>query len=83
MGIAAIPVHPGEILLEELIERKWTQKHLAEVIGRLLQLVNNIVNRRAGISLETALDLSEGFGTTAQFWMNLDSSYFRSPSEAC
>lgn len=72
---AAIPIHPGEILLEELIERKWTQKHLAEVIGRPLQLINNIINGRAGISAETALDFAEVFGTSAQFWMNLDSNY--------
>ncbi|HOF88640.1 MAG TPA: HigA family addiction module antitoxin [Armatimonadota bacterium] len=71
----AIPIHPGEILQEELDARGWTQKGFAEQIGRPPQLINNIVNGRAGISAETALDFSDAFGTSAQFWMNLDSNY--------
>ncbi|MHB9026272.1 MAG: HigA family addiction module antitoxin [Armatimonadota bacterium] len=71
----AIPIHPGEILQEELAARGWTQKHLAELIGRPIQLINNIINGRSGISAETALDLAAVFGTSAQFWMNLDSNY--------
>ncbi len=71
----AIPIHPGEILQEELAARGWTQKHLAETMRRPLQLVNNIIHGRAGISAETALDLAEVFETSAQFWMNLDSQY--------
>jgi HTH-type transcriptional regulator/antitoxin HigA len=71
----AIPIHPGEILQEELAARGWTQKQLAATMGRPLQLVNNIIHGRAGISAETALDLAEVFETSAQFWMNLDSQY--------
>ena len=71
----AMPIHPGEILEEELEARNWTQKYLAELMGRPVQLVNNIVNGRSGISAETAIDLAEIFGTSAQFWMNLDTNY--------
>jgi HTH-type transcriptional regulator/antitoxin HigA len=70
-----LPIHPGEILLEEIEARGWTQKHLAEVMGRPLQLINNIIHGRSGISAETALDLAETFDTSAQFWMNLDGNY--------
>jgi len=73
--IPPIAIHPGEILQEELEARNWTQKHLAELMNRPIQLVNNIINGRSGISSETALDLAAIFGTSAQFWMNLDSSY--------
>ncbi len=72
---SAVPIHPGEILQEELEARDWTQKHLAELMHRPIQLVNNIINGRSGISAETALDLAEIFGTSAQFWINLDSNY--------
>lgn len=71
----AIIIHPGEILQEELEARGLTQKGFAEQIGRPLQLINNIVNGRSGISAETALDFAEAFDTSTQFWMNLDSNY--------
>ncbi len=71
----AIIIHPGEILQDELEARGWTQKGFAGQIGRPLQLINNIINGRSGISAETALDFAEAFGTSAQFWMNLDSNY--------
>ncbi len=71
----AIPIHPGEIVQEELEERGWTQKGFAEKIGRPMQLINNIIDGRSGISAETALDFAEAFGTSAQFWLNLDSNY--------
>jgi HTH-type transcriptional regulator/antitoxin HigA len=71
----AIPIHPGEILQEEIEARGWTQKHLAELMGRPIQLINSIINGRSGVSAETAIELAEIFGTSAQFWMNLDSNY--------
>jgi len=70
-----IAIHPGETLKEELEARGWTQSYLAEKIGRPVQLINMIVNERKGISEDTALDFSEAFGTSAEFWMNLDVQY--------
>lgn len=73
--VPAMAVHPGEILKEALEEHDMTQKELAEKIGRPVQLISGIVNGHKGITAETALDLAEAFGTSAEFWMNLDSYY--------
>ncbi len=71
----AVAIHPGELLQEELQARGWTQTFLADAIGRPLQLINNIITGRSGISADTALDFAEIFGTSAHFWANLDSNY--------
>ena len=65
----------GKLTYPSLIGLEASRKHLAETMRRPLQLVNNIIHGRAGISAETALDLAEVFETSAQFWMNLDSQY--------
>jgi HTH-type transcriptional regulator/antitoxin HigA len=69
------PVAPGEILRDELSARCWTQRQLAQRLGRPFQLVNEIINGRKQITAETALDLAEAMGTSAEFWMNLESNY--------
>lgn len=69
------PVSPGEILRDELQARRWTQKQLAVKIRRPAQVVNEIINARKQITAETALSLSEAFGTSAEMWMNLESNY--------
>lgn len=66
---------PGEFIREELEARGWTQEDLVEIIGRDTRLVNEIINGRRSITPETASALGEAFGTGAQFWMNLQSSY--------
>lgn len=66
---------PGEILKDELEARGWTQTDLAEVLGRPPRVVNEIVTGRRGITPETAKGLAEALGTTAQFWMNLESAW--------
>lgn len=70
------PVHPGEILREDLL------KPLAISINRLgrdlrvpVTRVSEIVNGRRGISADTALRLARYFGTTPEFWMNLQAAY--------
>ena len=75
--VPAILIHPGEVLKEEIVARRMTQKELAEKMGRPMQIVSLIINGRKGISEETALDLEKAFGgeLSAQFWINLDSSY--------
>lgn len=67
--------HPGEYLLDMLNERGWTQTEFAEIIGRPLQLVNGIVNKKKGITPETAHEIAAALGTSAKLWMNLDSAY--------
>ncbi len=70
------PVHPGEILREDLM------KPLGISINRLARdlrvpptRASEIVNSRRGISADTALRLARYFGTTPEFWLNLQSAY--------
>lgn len=66
------PTHPGEMLLEEyLTPMKLTQRELADAIYVPYQWVNDIVNRRRGISPSTALRLAKFFGMSPDFRMNL------------
>jgi HTH-type transcriptional regulator/antitoxin HigA len=67
--------HPGEFLRDELDERGWSQVEFAEIIGRPVQLVNEIVAGKRGITPETAKELGAALGTSAEFWMNLDAMY--------
>ena len=66
------PTHAGEMLLEEfLIPLGLTQQELANAIHVPYQRINEIINRRRGITPSTALRLAKFFSTSADFWMNL------------
>jgi addiction module HigA family antidote len=66
------PTHAGEMLLEEfLIPLALTQQELANAIHVPYQRVNEIINRRRGITPSTALRLAKFFSTSPDFWMNL------------
>ena len=66
------PTHPGEMLSEEfLIPMGVTQRQLADAIHVPYQRINEIVNRRRGITPSTALRLAKFFGMSPDFWMNL------------
>ncbi len=66
------PTHPGEMLLEEfLIPMGVTQRELSKKIHVPYQRINEIVNKRRGITPSTALRLSKFFGVSEDFWMNL------------
>ena len=66
------PTHPGEMLLKEfLIPMKITQKELASSIHVPYQRVNEIVNKKRGVTPSTALRLSYFFGVSEDFWLNL------------
>lgn len=66
------PTHPGEMLLEEFLNPMGlTQQDLADAIAVPYQRVNEIVNGRRGVTPSTALRLSKYFGTSTEFWMNL------------
>ena len=66
------PSHPGEILLEEfLLPLGMTQRELASAILVPFQRVNEVVRGRRGVTPSTALRLSKFFGTTPDFWLNL------------
>jgi antitoxin HigA-1 len=66
------PPHPGEILREEfLLPMAISQKALAERIGMTQAQVSLLVNGDLGVTATTAKRLAQAFGTSAEFWMNL------------
>jgi antitoxin HigA-1 len=73
--LARTPIHPGEILGDELEETGLSAKRLADVIevppNRLYQLLAG----KRSMTADTALRLSRYFGMSADFWMNLQSAY--------
>ncbi len=70
------PVHPGKMLREEfLVPMGLSANALALAIGVPATRVGEIVNERRGISADTALRLGRYFRMSAEFWMNLQSSY--------
>ena len=69
----AIP--PGEILAEELKARGMTQKELARQMGRPEQAISEIINAKKGITAETAIQLEEALGPSAQFWLGIQLTY--------
>ena len=72
----ALSITPGDILLEEfLIPMEVSQNKLAKCINVSPSRINSIINGERTITAETALRLSEYFGNSAQFWLNLQSHY--------
>lgn len=70
------PIHPGEILLEELLEPLGvSQYRLALTIGVPPRRINEIVHGRRAITPDTALRLSRALGTSERFWLNLQNRY--------
>jgi HTH-type transcriptional regulator / antitoxin HigA len=72
---------PGEFIREEIEARGWTQGDLAQILGRPLRLVNELIAGKKQVTPDTARGLAEAFGTDALYWMNLDSAYRLSNSE--
>jgi len=71
-----IPTHPGEILLEEFLEPlNLTQVALSKHLNIPVQRINEIVRGKRGITPDTAWLFSKAFGTTPQFWLNLQMQY--------
>jgi HTH-type transcriptional regulator/antitoxin HigA len=67
---------PGDYIRDELDARGWTQGDLAQIMGRPLQLVNELVSGKKQITPETAMGLARAFGDDdALYWMNLDNMY--------
>jgi len=69
------PVHPGEILKDELAERGLSSTRLAAEIGVPGNRVSEIIAGRRSISADTALRLAAYLGPSAKFWLNLQQSY--------
>ena len=69
-------VHPGEVLLEEFLkEFQISQNRLGRDIGMSPRAVNEIVHGKRSVTANSALRLAKYFGTTPEFWLNLQTSY--------
>ncbi len=73
--MSLIPIHPGEHLAEELKELGMSAARLARQIEVPTNRITGILNGRRSITGDTALRLAHFFGTTAEFWLNLQSIY--------
>ena len=71
-----LPIHPGEILLEEFMQPLGlSQNALANALHVTPRRINEIVNGKRKITADTALRLAKFFGNSAEFWMNLQYKY--------
>lgn len=69
------PVHPGEVLSEELEELGVSPTELARQIAVPPNRISQIINGKRHLSADTALRLGHWFGTSAQFWTNLQNQF--------
>lgn len=69
------PIHPGEVLKDEIEEIGLTQSALAKHIGVLPKTINEICRGKRGISAEMAMKLSKALGASPQFWLNLQNNW--------
>ena len=69
------PVHPGEVLREEIDDLGLSENTLAKAIGVPANRVTAILNGQCGVTAEMAVRLGRYFDTTAQFWLNLQQAW--------
>lgn len=73
--MARTPIHPGEHLAEELKEIGMSAAELSRRIDVPVNRVTGIINGQRGITADSALRLGHFFGTSAEFWLNLQKIY--------
>ena len=73
--MARTPIHPGEHLAEELRELNISAAELARQIDVPVNRVTGIINGQRSITADTALRLGHWFGTSPEFWLNLQKLY--------
>ena len=69
------PVHPGEVLRDELDALGLSANALSKALGVPVNRVTMILNGQRGVSADTALRLARYFGTTPQLWLNLQKTW--------
>ena len=69
------PIHPGEILADELTELNLSANALARALYVPANRISEIVGGRRTVTADTALRLARYFGTSARFWLNLQQSH--------
>jgi HTH-type transcriptional regulator/antitoxin HigA len=73
--LAAEVFPPGDFIKEEIDARGWTQNDLADITGKSVRLISEVVSGRRTVTPDTARALADAFGTSAQLWMNMESAY--------
>jgi addiction module HigA family antidote len=73
--MARTPIHPGEVLAEELRALNVTASELARQLKVPANRITGIINGTRSVSADTALRLGHWFGMSAEFWLNLQKSY--------
>ncbi len=69
-------IHPGDVLLEEFLQEYGiSQNRLGREIGMSPRAVNEIVHGKRSLTANSALRIAKFFGTSAEFWLNLQTSY--------
>jgi antitoxin HigA-1 len=76
------PVHPGEILKDEIEARGLSANALAIALRTPSGRITDILNGKRGVSPETAMRLARYFGNSARFWLNLQTGYELAVAEA-
>jgi addiction module HigA family antidote len=69
------PIHPGELLRDELQEIGVSLNQLARALRVPMNRISAIVNGKRAITVNTAMRLARYFGTSPQYWLNLQSAY--------
>ena len=70
-----LPIHPGEVLADKLAELNITPTELARQIAVPANRLSQIIRGKRSITGDTALRLGHWFGTSPQFWLNLQAAY--------
>jgi addiction module HigA family antidote len=73
--MARIPIHPGEILREELEGLDLSAAEFARQLNVPTNRITGILNEKRGLTADTALRLGHWFGTSAEMWLNLQKLY--------
>ena len=69
------PIHPGEVLKEELVEINMSANAFAQALHVPANRITAILSGTRSITADTALRISFFFGTTPEFWLNLQTAY--------
>lgn len=69
------PIHPGEVLKDELAARGISQRRFAAIIGVSYSVLNEVINGKRPITTEYALKIEAATGINAEFWRGLQADY--------
>jgi len=75
------PIHPGELLKDELQEIDISLNELSRALRVPMNRISAIVNGKRAITVDTAMRLGRYFGTAPQYWLNLQNAYGRETAD--